>query len=386
MFQYPLFVVFILLISRAFVSKVLEWRYRRAHNLAIARRVPQSERILGVGQLRQMLQNTKAGRSLQSHFEATEENGPTACAMILGRMFVSTSHPENIKAILATQFKDFDFGERKDAFEPFLGRGIFTADGAHWESSRVSITDTLVIQVTGRTLLVLSNNVQALIRPSFTKSQVAELPTVEEHFQNLIKKIPADSTTVDLQPLFFNFTLDSATHFLFGESVGFQLSPSDSEAERFSTAFDRAQIHLQTRVLAGRFRWLLVNRQFDKDCLLVHRYIDSYVYRMLHRQEKETVEFSGRYNLMSELAEATKDPVQLRNELLNVLLAARDTTASLLSHTFFLIARHKSVWNRLKSEIAELDGRIPTYQDISDMRYVRAVLHESESRPASNNL
>ena len=201
---------------------------------------------------------------------------------------------------------------------------------------------------------------------------------MEEHFQNLVSKIPVGSTTFDLQPLFFKFTLDSATHFLFGKSVGFQLSPPESEAERFSTAFDRAQIYSQTRILAGRFRWLLVNRQFDKDCLFVHQYIDRYVSEMLEKREQNTGSFAGRYNLMDEMAEATKEPIQLRNELLNVLLAARDTTASLLSHTFFLLARHQNVWNRLKSEIEKLDGRAPTYDEINEMRYVRAVLHESE--------
>lgn len=216
---------------------------------------------------------------------------------------------------------------------------------------------------------------------------MAELPTVEEHFQNLVSRIPADAATVDLQPLFFNFTLDSATHFLFGHSVGFQLRPAGSEAEKFSRAFDRAQEHLQTRALVGRFRALLKNRQFIEDSHFVHTFVDGYVTEMQqHRLPGHSIdkqhEQSGsslRYNLMGELANARNDPVQLRNELLNVLLAARDTTASLLSSTFFLLARHPSAWNRLQSEIAQLNGQPPSYEDIRDMRYVRAVLHESES-------
>jgi hypothetical protein len=138
MFQYTIFAVILLLIARAFVSKVFASRYQRVHDLAVARQVPQSERVLGIGQLRRILQNTRAGKSLQSHFEATEENGPTSSAVILGTTYISTSDPENIRAVLTTQFKDFDLGEQKEAFGPFLGSGIFTADGAHWEISRVS--------------------------------------------------------------------------------------------------------------------------------------------------------------------------------------------------------------------------------------------------------
>lgn len=224
---------------------------------------------------------------------------------------------------------------------------------------------------------------------------------MEEHFQTLLKRIPTDGATVDLQPLFFNFTLDSATQFLFGRSVGFQLSPAGSEADKFSRAFDRAQEHLQTRALVGRFRALLRNRQFKEDCDFVHAFIDGYVTEMQqqHRlpsghtsvNKQQYNEHKGhaaaqRYNLMAELLDATNDPVQLRNELLNVLLAARDTTASLLSSTFFLLARHPDVWKRLQSEIAHLNGRPPSYDEIRELRYVRAVLHESELSPTPQSV
>lgn len=55
--------------------------------------------------------------------------------VMLGQKFISTSDSENIKAVLATKFKDFDLRERNDAFGPFLGSGVFAADGAHWEKS-----------------------------------------------------------------------------------------------------------------------------------------------------------------------------------------------------------------------------------------------------------
>lgn len=40
--------------------------------------------------------------------------------------FVNTIDPENVKALLATNFKDFGLGIRLDAFGPLLGQGIFT--------------------------------------------------------------------------------------------------------------------------------------------------------------------------------------------------------------------------------------------------------------------
>lgn len=55
----------------------------------------------------------------------------------MGRVFVNTIDPENIKAVLATNFNDFGLGHRLHTFGPLLGKGIFTTDGAHWEHSRV---------------------------------------------------------------------------------------------------------------------------------------------------------------------------------------------------------------------------------------------------------
>lgn len=62
----------------------------------------------------------------------------SAKATVMGQTFYSTTDPENIKAILATNFKDFGLGKRLETFGPLLGKGIFTSDGPAWEHSRVS--------------------------------------------------------------------------------------------------------------------------------------------------------------------------------------------------------------------------------------------------------
>jgi cytochrome P450 len=109
---------------------------------------------------------------------------------------ISTIEPENVKTVLSTNFKDFALGPRRArAFVPVFGHGIFDTDGAAWERSR------------------------AMIRPNFTRSQVADLDTFETHISHLIDAVPRDGSTVDLQELFFSLTMDSATEFLFGVST-----------------------------------------------------------------------------------------------------------------------------------------------------------------------
>lgn len=48
----------------------------------------------------------------------------------IGDRLILTADPENLKAILATQFKDFGKGEQfRQDWHRFLGDGIFTTDG-----------------------------------------------------------------------------------------------------------------------------------------------------------------------------------------------------------------------------------------------------------------
>lgn len=96
---------------------------------------------------------------------------------ILGRAQIQTAQPENIHAVAATKFDDFGVGPRRGkAGPPFLDRGIFT-DGDFWKHSR------------------------ALIRPTFSRNEVADLAGFERHVERFLALIPTDSSTVDLQSL-----------------------------------------------------------------------------------------------------------------------------------------------------------------------------------------
>lgn len=119
-----------------------------------------------------------------------------------GQRMIMTDDPENIKAILATQFKDFGKGEtfHRDWHE-FLGDSIFTTDLDQWHDSR------------------------QLIRPQFIKDRVSDLETFERHVAKLLEKMGGDGSTVDLKGLLFRYTLDAATDFLLGKSVGSLDSP-----------------------------------------------------------------------------------------------------------------------------------------------------------------
>jgi cytochrome P450 len=279
---------------------------------------------------------------------------------MMGQVFVNTIDPEIIKSVLATNFKDFGLGKRIESFGPLLGNGIFTSDGVQWEHSR------------------------SLVRPNFSRAQVADLGNFETHIRHLIAKIPRDGSTVDLQKLFFQLTLDSATEFLFGEPIDSLNSHEGSEQQRFATAFDFAQSRLGARSRLGLFMYFHRDNEFDNACKTVHAFVDKIVYKALDqvgRQDAEKIidgkDRADRYVFLDEMARATKDPKQLRDELLNILVAGRDTTASLLSITFHTLARRPDIWRKLKAEIDELNGKRPDYETLRNMKYLKYLLNES---------
>ncbi|KAJ5819598.1 hypothetical protein N7474_005189 [Penicillium riverlandense] len=296
--------------------------------------------------------------------------GYTFRLRFLSRSMLSTIEPENVKAILATQFQDFSLGTRHEQFYPFLGDGIFTLDGPGWTHAR------------------------GLLRPQFTRDQVADLALLDDHITNLIDLIPKDRSSFDIQHLFFLLTLDSATHFLFGEAVGC-MSPSGQstsvlekysvrDGAGFAEAFNTAQEWLSARTRAQGLYWVINPKEFRDATRKVHEVVDHYVNIALEsKRHPESKDPNGRYIFLEALAAETDNPKMLRDNMLNILLAGRDTTASLLSSVFFYLARHPNVWNRLRREIVDVFGdsknsRVEiTQTKLKDIPYLRYVLNET---------
>lgn len=78
------------------------------------------------------------------------------------------------------------------------------------------------------------------------------------------------------------------------------------------------------------------------------------------------------------LAGFTRDRKVLRDQLIAVLLAGRDTTASTLSWTFYELSRHPEIVRKLRYEILERLGpdTPPTYDDLRNMRYLQQTMNE----------
>jgi cytochrome P450 len=279
----------------------------------------------------------------------------TVDCRVAGERFVFTIDPENVKALLAAQFSDYGKSEIFHAdWKDFLGDSIFTTDGELWHSSR------------------------QLIRPQFIKDRVSDLAIFERHVQILIGLIPKDGQEVDISDLFFRYTLDAATDFLLGSSSG---SLENSQVQ-FAEAFAEAQRVQNIIARAGPLIPLIPKSSFRKALKQINEFVEPFIERALRLSQQELDEKTKSdegYTFLHALASFTRDRKVLRDQLVAVLLAGRDTTAATLSWTFHELSKHPEVVGRLRREILERLGpdQPPTYDDLKNMRFLQHVMNET---------
>ncbi|ERF69728.1 hypothetical protein EPUS_09348 [Endocarpon pusillum Z07020] len=245
-----------------------------------------------------------------------------------GETWFYTFDPKNLQAVLATQFQDFQQpAARVGAFEALLGLGIFSANGPKWEHSR------------------------ALLRPQFMREQIADLGLFETHVKDLFDALPGAvesgdwTPTFDMQPLLECFTMDTATEFLFGESVHNQKGDSTDTSTLFSKkemmqfveAFFGAEKTTARSMIYGDLFWLMHDRKFKEQC---KAFITSLIW-------------TGKYVVLDAIVADVKDPQELRSQLLNILLAGSDTISGTLGLLLASLAQYPHIFKKLRNIIID---------------------------------
>ena len=167
--------------------------------------------------------------------------------------------------------------------------------------------------------------------------QYGNLKGFTEHTDDLVAKLKAvKGKVVDLQPLFFQFTLATTTALIFGQPVK---SFESEEQTRFATDFDNASAIFALRMRLDKLYWLYTPPTYRKACAYVKTYASALIDQALGRKKDDTTstdsddESTNKYAFIEDLYEELKDPMLVRDQICNVLIAGRDTTACLLSWT-----------------------------------------------------
>ena len=139
---------------------------------------PHTDPILGWDLHRILSQSAIRGNSFAVRRELFRKYGRTYVSNWFGQTNINTMDMENIQTVLSLSSSNFIMSPLRNAIaEPFLGKGLLTRDGATWQHSR------------------------GIVMPIFATSQIADLESLEVHFQKMLLLIPRDGSTVDLMPL-----------------------------------------------------------------------------------------------------------------------------------------------------------------------------------------
>ncbi|KAE9407488.1 cytochrome P450 [Gymnopus androsaceus JB14] len=369
-----------------------DWKLRREAARLGARIAPKwrGSWVGNLDHLRLMMQNFWTGYPGDGLWEAAEELGPVFNINILWEDTVFTTCPEHIQIILATDFNNYVKGENfQKNMSAMLGVGVFNADGDMWKFHR------------------------SMTRPFFTRDRITHFDMFDRHaetFISLMKGRFRSGYAVDFQDLIGRFTLDSATEFLFGSCVHslaaglpypYNIVPpfsSDTSmtTANFSNTFLEAFLKAQDAI-ASRERFAMVwpfleiwQDKTEEPMKVLNAFIQPIINEAVAKRnnmkksglvgvEKKAEEVEEDETMLDHLVKLTDDPVVLKDATLNIMIAGRDTTAATLTFVIYFLSMYPDVMDRLRKEVLDKvgAGKRPTYDDIREMKYLRAVINET---------
>ncbi|KAG9044823.1 hypothetical protein FS837_007482 [Tulasnella sp. UAMH 9824] len=326
--------------------------------------------------MQEMLRSFEEEYAVQFLNDNAEKHGYLYCLRYLGEDLIVTFNPNDIKRIMTSDFQIWEKGEKfHDPTGSLLGSGVFNSDGDMWKFHR------------------------NMTRPYFSRERITDFEIFKRHSDHaidLIRRRCSSGEAIDFQDIAGRLTMDSATEFLFGRSVDSLSSPLprpravsrdilDTE-NAFVKAFNAALIAVGYRLYAGG-HWRLFEFMGDKTrshMKVIRGYLDPIIDEALRKKKQsaeEKPDEEEKSTLLEHLVASTEDRTAIRDQLLNILLAGRDTTAHLITAIFYFLAtQDKSIFKRLRQEALEAVGPnnpMPTFDQIKELRYLRAVINET---------
>eukprot|EP01090_Pellita_catalonica_P010745 TRINITY_DN2218_c0_g1_i1.p1 TRINITY_DN2218_c0_g1~~TRINITY_DN2218_c0_g1_i1.p1 ORF type:complete len:478 (+),score=58.26 TRINITY_DN2218_c0_g1_i1:37-1470(+) len=279
------------------------------------------------------------------------------CYAFIGTMHtraVFVFNPVDVKHFLEKNFKNYERFTNNWRFNKLFGEGIFLSNGQRWKKQRRAAHP------------LFTNKSIGLIQPIFAKRG--------HDFLDILKN---SDGPLDIQDLYFRYTLDSIGEIFCGNNIGSMVAPVP-----FSEAFNRAQYlsDIRNRHLIKRY-----TKDPEFDGLL--KVMDDFIYEIIDKRREQGSDFADtdQVDLLSRFMQMedpeTGEPFtrkMLKDILMNFFIAGRDTTAILLSWTTYLLLEHPEEMEKLVKEIEEVVGdRVPTSEDLSKLKLMSNVLSET---------
>lgn len=285
------------------------------------------------------------------------------------KAFLIVSDPTIVKHILKDNSKAYSKGILSEILDFVMGKGLIPADGEIWRVRRRAIVPALHQKFVTAMINLFGQATDRLCKKLDTAASTGEAVEMESLFSRLTLDIIGKAV--------FNYDFDSLTNDTgIVEAVYVVLR----EAENRSTApIPVWEIPIWKDVSP---RLKKVNAALK----LINDTLDNLIAICKRLVEEEELQFHEEYmneqdpSILHFLL-ASGDDVsskQLRDDLMTLLIAGHETSAAVLTWTFYLLSQDPGIMSKLQNEVDSVLGdRFPTIEDLKNLKYTSRVISES---------
>ena len=277
--------------------------------------------------------------------------GDVAAIRIGRQPIVLLSHPDQIRDVLVTHGRQFHKGRGLERAKVLLGDGLLTSeDDLHLRQRR-------------------------LAQPAFHRARIAAYGETMASYAERRGHQWRDGQVLDISREMAAYTLAVVGKTLFDADIEGEAPEIGEALSAAIAAFNYTVLPLGALLLRLP---LPIARRFRRG----RERLDATIYRMIEERRRSGDDRGDLLSMLLLAHDTEGDGAgmsdrQLRDEVMTLLLAGHETTANLLSWSFYLLSQHPDVEARLHAEL-DTFGHAPLgADDVMRLPYARAVIAET---------
>ena len=267
------------------------------------------------------------------------------------RRLTLINHPEYIKDLLVTSNRKFIKSLVLQRAKSVLGEGLLTSEGEfHLRQRR-------------------------LAQPAFHRQRIAAYGETMAAYSSRAADSWRAGQPLDIHAEMMRLTLAIAGKTLFDADVGSDAKEVGAAMQTFMDNFGLIFLPF------SQYLERLPVPPFNNTAKARAR-LDAVIYRIIAERRASGHDHGDLLSMLLHAQDLEGDggrmtDEQVRDESLTLLLAGHETTANALTYTWMLLAQNPEAERRLHAELDALGGRLPTVEDLPNLRFTEMVLAES---------
>ncbi|KAL8122351.1 protein LUTEIN DEFICIENT 5, chloroplastic isoform X1 [Apium graveolens] len=285
------------------------------------------------------------------------------------KSFLIVSDPSVAKHILRDNSKAYSKGILAEILEFVMGKGLIPADGEIWRVRRRAIVPAL--------------------HQKYVSAMISMFGQAADRLCRKLDAAASDAEDVEMESLFSRLTLDIIGKAVFNYDFD-SLTNDTGIVEAVYTVLREAEDRSVSPIPFWEIPiWKDISPKLKKvnsALELINGTLDDLIAICKRMVDEEELQFHEEYmnekdpSILHFLL-ASGDDVsskQLRDDLMTMLIAGHETTAAVLTWTFYLLSKEPSAMLKLQNEVDSVLGdRIPTIEDMKKLKYTTRVINES---------